>query len=88
MSDFQKGLLTVKIIQAKALSASTNVVGTTNPYVEMMLVDCDKLRWGGRAVGGGLFAEKGGKPSCLLQVLQLQLMASSPSNDQCDQPLT
>ncbi|GBF88447.1 hypothetical protein Rsub_01160 [Raphidocelis subcapitata] len=43
-SDFQKGLLTVKIIQAKGLAATSNLAGTTNPYVELLLVDCDKLR--------------------------------------------
>lgn len=44
VADFQKGLLTVKLIQAKALSAPGGLLATTNPYVEMVLVDCDKLR--------------------------------------------
>lgn len=50
VSDFQKGLLTVKLITAKSLSATENAVGTTNPYVEFILRDCDKLRCDERKV--------------------------------------
>lgn len=44
VSDFQKGLLTVTLIGAKSLASSDDLLASSNPYVELVLVDCDKLR--------------------------------------------
>jgi len=82
VSDFQKGLLTVKLIQAKALASGDAVVGTTNPYVELTLVDCDKLRWGGAPRCGPAFClEAGFKFSPLIQLCSMEetkLQANKP----------
>ena len=32
--------------RAQGLAAATGVLANTNPYIEMLLVDCDKLRCG------------------------------------------
>lgn len=43
VNDFQKGLLTVTIFKASALAAA-GAVSAPDPYVEMVLVDCDRKR--------------------------------------------
>lgn len=45
VNDFQKGLLTVTIFKGAALG-TPGVLTAPDPYVEMVLVDCDRKRWG------------------------------------------
>ncbi|KAI8467075.1 MAG: C2 domain-containing protein [Monoraphidium minutum] len=58
VSDFQKGLLTVSIIAGKSLMAATSMVGSTNPYVELLLNDCDKLRCDERKVSRTIYNDQ------------------------------